>query len=127
LFESQDPDEVLALHITFTTALFRRVQPLIPTIRAAIAADADVARDWRANAGQNRYDGMAAVMGHLSGLGALRGELVVARATDIVWTMLSFETYEALVIERGWLPDEFAAWARDALRATILKPPSASG
>jgi len=63
---------------------------------------------------------------HLAGLGGLRAGLDASWATDIVWTMLSFETYEALVIDRAWPADEFASWARDALSATILRQPSAS-
>lgn len=43
------------------------------------------------------------------------------RAADIIWAILSLENYEALVVERGWTPDEYAVWVHGALRATLLK------
>jgi hypothetical protein len=106
--------------VGLTVALFRRMEPLMPTIRAAVSADPTVADDWRANYGQARYDGMAAGMARLAELDALRPGVDVARATDIMWTVVSVETYEALVIARGWTPDEYEAWVLDMLRASLL-------
>jgi hypothetical protein len=122
MFETDDPDEHLSIGVRLTVALFRRMEPLMSTIRAAVAGDPTVAEDWRANYGQNRYEGMAAGMARLAELGALRPGVDATRATDVMWTLLSVESYEALVIARGWTPDEFAAWALDTLRATLLRP-----
>jgi AcrR family transcriptional regulator len=123
MFETEDPVAHLTIGVRMMVALFRRMEPLIPTIRAAVAADPALAEDWRANYGQNRYDGMAAGMARLAELGALRPGVDVIRATDIMWTLLSVESYEALVIARGWAPDDFADWALAALRATLLRLP----
>jgi AcrR family transcriptional regulator len=122
MFETEDPVEMLRIGVGLTVALFRRMEPLMPTIRAAVAADPTVAEDWRANYGQARYDGTAAGMARLAELDALRPGVDVTRATDIMWTLLSVESYEALVIARGWSPDDFAAWALDTLQATLLRP-----
>ena len=67
-----------------------------------------------------RYDGMAAGMARLAELDALRPGVDVTRATDIMWTVVSVETYEALVIARGWTPGEYEAWVLDMLRASLL-------
>jgi len=120
MFETEDPGEMLRIGVGLTVALFRRMEPLMPTIRAAVSADPTVADDWRANYGQARYDGMAAGMARLAELDALRPGVDVARATDIMWTVVSVETYEALVIARGWTPDEYEAWVLDMLRASLL-------
>ena len=120
MFEAPDPREFLQRGVAMSVALFRRLEPLIPSIRAAVAADPVVGALWRANYGQSRWDGMAEGVGHLAGLGVLRDGLGAARATDIMWTVLSLENYEALVLDRGWSPEEFAAWALDALAATLL-------
>jgi AcrR family transcriptional regulator len=105
MFQTEDPGEMLRSGVGLTVALFRRMEPLMPTIRAAVSADPTVADDWRANYGQARYDWMAAGM---------------ARLAEIMWTVVSVETYEALVIARGWTPDEYEAWVLDMLRASLL-------
>jgi len=121
MFEAADPRAFLQRGVAMSVGLFRRLEPLIPAIRAAVAADPAIAALWRANYGQSRWDGVADGIGHLAGLGVLRGGLEVARATDIMWMVLSLENYEALVIERGWSADEYAAWAVEALAATLLR------
>ena len=121
MLETDDPAELLGIAVRMTVALFRRMEPLMPTIRAAVFADPAVAEDWRASYGQKRYDNMTAGMARLAELRALRPSVDVSRATDITWTLLSVESYEALVVARGWTPDEFAAWALDTLRATLLR------
>ncbi|HKY75256.1 MAG TPA: TetR/AcrR family transcriptional regulator, partial [Acidimicrobiia bacterium] len=96
-------------------------EPLMPTIRAAVSADPGVADAWRANYGQARYDGTAAGMARLAELGALRPGVDITRGSDIMWTVVSVETYEALVIARGWTPEEYEAWVLDTLRASLLR------
>jgi hypothetical protein len=65
---------------------------------------------------------MATSMTRLAELDALRPGVDVSRATDIMWTILSVESYEALVIARGWAPDGFADWVLDTLQTTLLRP-----
>ena len=122
MFETEDPVEMLRIGVELTVAVFQRMEPLMPTLRAAVAADPTVAESWRANYGQARYDGMAASMARLADLDALRPGVDVTRATDIMWALLSVESYEALVIAREWSPDGFADWALDTLRDTLLRP-----
>ena len=121
MFETRDAKELLSIAVALSVALYRRMEPLIPTIRAAVAGDSSLAEDWRANYGRNRYEGMTPGMARLAELRALRAGVDAARAADIIWAVLSLENYEALVVERGWTPDEYAAWAVDALMATLLK------
>jgi AcrR family transcriptional regulator len=122
MFETEDPVEMLRIGAGITIALFRRMEPLMPTIRAAVSADATVAESWRAYYGDASYDGIATGMARLAELDALRPGVDVTRATDIMWTVLSVETYQALVIARGWPPDEYEAWVVDTLRASLLSP-----
>ena len=121
MFATEDAGEMLRIAVGMTVALFRRMEPLMPTIRAAVSGDPTVADAWRANYGQARYDGMAAGMARLAELDALRPGVDVTRATDIMWTVVSVETYEALVIARGWSPDEYEAWVLETLRASLLR------
>jgi AcrR family transcriptional regulator len=121
MFETEDPDELLRIGVRMMVELFGRMAPLLPAIRAAVAADPAVAGSWSANYGQSRYEGIAASMGRLAGLGALRPGLDAGRAADIMWTVLSAETYDALVVARGWTADDYAAWVLDVLRAALFE------
>ena len=41
------------------------------------------------------------------------------RAADLVWAIASPETYDLLVLQRGWSPADFAAWVADAIAAAL--------
>lgn len=44
------------------------------------------------------------------------------RARDIVWTLISPEVYELLVIDRDWSPDEYEQWLAQALADALTAP-----
>jgi AcrR family transcriptional regulator len=50
----------------------------------------------------------------------LRPELTGAEAVDLVWTLASPETYQHLVLDRGWTPERFEEWLREALAELVL-------
>jgi AcrR family transcriptional regulator len=53
--------------------------------------------------------------------GHLRTELDATRATDIMWALASEDTYQRLVVERGWTQDEFEAWLGKSLKRELLQ------
>jgi len=53
--------------------------------------------------------------------GALRENLTVERAADIVWTLNSSDVYLLLIEERGWSPAEFEQWLADAWARLLLR------
>lgn len=76
-----------------------------------------------------RRDIDARRLGHLSPLGPqleesgrLRAGMTGTLAVDLVWSMTSPLTYEQLVLDRGWTPDQFEAWLGPALAELILAP-----
>jgi AcrR family transcriptional regulator len=120
MFETTDPKKVLSLGVALSLGLYRRMEPLIPTIRAAVATDPTIAARWQENYGRNRYEGVGLWVARLPELGALQAGIDVTRATDIAWTTLSLENYEALVTGRRWSPEGYADWALTTLQATLL-------
>jgi TetR/AcrR family transcriptional regulator, regulator of autoinduction and epiphytic fitness len=122
MFETDDPVEILRIGVALSAELFGRMAPLIPAIREAVTAEPTIAEGWRENYGRNRYKGMQPVMGRLAELASLRDGVDVNRATDIIWTVLGLENYEALVLERKWPAEDYTAWAVESLRATLLPP-----
>jgi prophage antirepressor-like protein len=51
---------------------------------------------------------------------ALREDLTVEQAADIVWTLNSSDVYLLLTEERGWSPEEFERWLADGWIRLLL-------
>jgi AcrR family transcriptional regulator len=112
-----DPREVLEGWSRMATGIFVRLLPLLPLLREAIGTDPSLASLWRQNAIDNRYSDTRAVALQLKKLKALPRGVTVDRAADVMWAYASFDTAEALIVERGWTPEAYAAWTARAFGA----------
>jgi hypothetical protein len=56
MFETTDPKKVL-LGVALSLGLYRRMEPLIPTIRAAVATEPTIAARWQENYGRSHGPG----------------------------------------------------------------------
>src|SRR5215471_3439413 len=56
----------------------------------------------------------------LADRGALRPGLSAEHARDILWTLASHATYDQLVTQRGWPPEQYQTWLADTLSRTLL-------
>jgi hypothetical protein len=56
----------------------------------------------------------------------LRPGLALDRAADILWTINHPSTWQLLVVERGWTPDEYERWSGDLACTELLRPPPRS-
>ena len=71
---------------------------------------------------EQRRHGQGRLADKLSGMGALRAELPVDRARDIVWTLCAQATFDALVTTCGWSHADYARWLAGMLTAALLEP-----
>jgi AcrR family transcriptional regulator len=62
-----------------------------------------------------RLTGMTMLATHLRSTGQLRAGLDVEEVRDLLWTYISVELYELLVLTRGWTLDRYTAWLTRAL------------
>jgi AcrR family transcriptional regulator len=88
-------------------------------LRGAAAADPKMAEMWRRTREQ-RHAGQAALVRILARGGALRPGLTARAATDVLFAIGSPETWQALVVERGWSGDRFERWYGDAIERLVL-------
>ena len=95
--------------------IFTRFLPLLPILAEAAAADPSVRDLWRNNAVINRHEETKIFVTHLATLIELPEGLDIQRATDLLWTYASFQTAEALIVERGWTPDDYETWTTHAI------------
>ncbi len=119
IIEEPDPRRALALYAATQPGIHRRSGPLLRALRAAAANDGDLRRLWdelesARLTGQGRFAGM------LGERRALKPELSVEDARDLIWTLCSLALRDLLVEERGWSEDRYLAWLTDALTHHLL-------
>ena len=118
----EEPDGRRALRIWLRTsrAIFGRVAPVMKIVRDAAGSDPQMAAQWQTSLAQ-RYAAQHAVIQQLADKDALRPDLTVDRAADIVFCLVSFEVYLLLTSERGWTPAQWERWITATLTAAILR------
>src|SRR5919204_595373 len=59
------------------------------------------------------YDNQRVIVESLHAKRALRPDLDVARATDVLWTLNHPDVWLLLIGERGWAPEDWERWFAD--------------
>jgi AcrR family transcriptional regulator len=70
---------------------------------------------------QERRGGMSFVATHLAEEGELRDDVSVADAIDVLWMLLSFDSFDLLYTGRGLSADETASWLTTAAERTLCR------
>lgn len=63
--------------------------------------------------------GMTMLGGHLLATGQLRPGIELDEVRDVLWNYLAIDTYERLVLARGWSVRRYADWVARALVAAL--------
>jgi AcrR family transcriptional regulator len=118
----KEPDgrRALAIYLRNARAIFERIAPIMKTVRDAAGSDPEMAAQWQTNRKQT-YTAQRTVVQWLGDKHALRPELTVDRATDIVSCLVSIEVYQLFTAERGWTPAQWERWIKDTLTAAICR------
>ena len=114
-----DPNRQLQIGAGTLRALHERSEVVADILRTASGADLKVAREWKR--WQERHlAAVGAVAQSLAKRQALRRDLDVASATDILYAIGGPETFRQLVRERGWTPERYERWLAEAGRRLLL-------
>jgi AcrR family transcriptional regulator len=121
VIEEPDPERALRLNARNSRNVKARIGPIGEVIRSAAAADPEIDallnRIW-----SDFYDNQRDVVKALKRRKALKPELGVDRAADILWTLNHPSVYFLLLAGRGWSEDEYERWLGDITCAELLKP-----
>jgi AcrR family transcriptional regulator len=115
-----DPRRVIELYAAIQPGLWSRTGPLLRVLDAAAISEPVLIGLQRQLAEQRRH-GQGRLADKLSGMGALRAELPVDRARDIVWTLCAQATFDALVTTCGWSHTDYAHWLAGMLTTALLE------
>ena len=116
---ADDPRHLLRLVAELTRRSYEASLPEFELMRGAAA----VAPEISAVAQQvesRRRGNQARLAGYLDERGLLRSDLVPDEATDIIWTLTSYDVYRALIGERHWPPGRYQTWLAETLAVTLL-------
>jgi AcrR family transcriptional regulator len=117
----RDPREIIRGWGVLTTEVAPRVAPILLLVRAAAAADTEMA-SLQSELSAQRLERMTDNARNLASAGHLREQLTVELAGEILWTYSSPELYELLVLTRGWPLERYGAFIADAMIAALLPP-----
>ena len=124
--EAPEPREKARLFAAHMRRSGERTAAVLSALEAGAAGDADVAVLW-AKLQAQRLDGMTQAATLLANQRALRPELSVAQAADVLWTLTGPWLYRSLVTDRGWTLDQYETWMAETLDALLMRPPRPPG
>ncbi len=114
-----DPKRQLEIGAGILRALHERSEVVADVLRSASATDPKVSREWKR--WQERHlAAVGAVARSLAKRKALRRDLDVASATDILYAIGGPDTFRQLVRERGWTSERYERWLAEAGRRLLL-------
>lgn len=117
--DAGDPERWLRVTGTFARRMYEPCADLFRFMRES--GDPALMTHYREVAA-SRLRRFAQLGPQLEQSGRLRAGLSGDVATDVVWLLSSPETYEQLVLDRGWTPERFEEWLATALVDLILSP-----
>jgi AcrR family transcriptional regulator len=123
VLEAPDPERQLRLNARNSREGKLRIAALADVIRSAAPLDPDIKALWD-RIGTEYHANQRAIVEKLSDEGALRPDLDVQRATDILWTLNHPNTWQLLVSERGWTPERYEQWCADTACHQLLERPA---
>ena len=118
--DEPDPERQLRMTARNSRLVKQRAGALMEILRSAAPTDPDIATLW-ARIQTDFHANQRAIVESLDEKGALRPELDVEGAADILWTLNHPNVWQLLVGERGWTADRFEDWLADALCSQLLR------
>jgi AcrR family transcriptional regulator len=121
VLEEPDPERQLRLNARNSREGKLRIAALAEVIRSAAPLDADIAELW-SRIGIEYHANQRAIVDSIDQKAALKPDLDIDRAADILWTINHPNTWQLLVTQRGWTPEQYEQWTTDTAITQLLKP-----
>jgi AcrR family transcriptional regulator len=119
LMMSTDPRRQLALLCEHGTDIFVRIAPLMGLVEAALASDPNLVAAWQETV-QGRREAMREQVQVIARSGAIRLDVGIDGAADIVFVLQRPETLRVLTVECGWSVERYKAWLFETLCHQLL-------
>jgi AcrR family transcriptional regulator len=120
VMDEPDPERQLRMTARNSRAVKQRAGALMEILRSAAPTDPDIAALWD-RIQTDFHANQRSIVESLDEKGALRSDLDVEGAADILWTLNHPNVWQLLVGERGWTAEQFEDWLADALCSQLLR------
>jgi len=120
VLDEPDPTRQLQLNARNSRVVKGRAGRLLGVIREAAPTEPDIEELWE-RIQRDFYDNQRLIVESLAAKHALRSDLDVERATDILWTLNHPDLWQLLALQRGWTPAEYERWFADTACAQLLR------
>ena len=114
-----DPGRKLELYAATQPGVHGRSGPLYRVLVGAANSDPELAEVLDALEAR-RLHGLGGLASQLAESRALRSDLSVDGARDIIWTLCSTAVHDLLVRQRGWSAEAYRGWLAAALKRELL-------
>jgi|tagenome__1003787_1003787.scaffolds.fasta_scaffold20420361_1 AcrR family transcriptional regulator len=121
LATAPDAHAALAAFVAGTAEILARAAPLAEVVRAAAPSDPDVARVHEHHE-RLRIDGYHRAIELLDAREALRADIDVDQATDVLLTLAGPPIYVTFLSDRQWSHNRFVTWTAATLTELLLTP-----
>ena len=121
LRSSQEPVQRVKLVVLITRQVFESFTSEFELLRTAgvVAPElADLAQQIEAR----RRHRQTYLIADLREQGVLRRDLSLEEATDVLWSLTSYDLYRMLVIKQGWEASRYESWLIALLTEHLLQP-----
>ena len=120
VLDEPDPARQLRLNARNSRVVKERAGRLLDVIRGAAPTEPDINDLWE-RLQRDFYDNQRVIVESIAAKQALRGDLDIDRATDILWTLNHPDLWQLLALQRGWTPAEYERWFADTACAQLLR------
>jgi AcrR family transcriptional regulator len=114
-----DPAKRLAMYAAVAVGIDRRISAVWRALEGAAASDPEAYKLHAALVRQRRRT-MQDVAQLFAKAGALRPDIGVDTAADLLWLYIDPSVFDKLVRQRGWSVPRFQAWLTEALQVQLL-------
>jgi AcrR family transcriptional regulator len=114
-----DAEAAVARWVELCRDVFARVAPVMRVVRDAAGSDPEMATQWQTNR-QQTLTAHRVLAEKLHDLHVLRPGMTTAKATDVIYGLVSLELYLLFTDERGWSADRWQDWVNETLARAIL-------
>jgi AcrR family transcriptional regulator len=118
---TQDPVRRLSLVAEITRQAYEPLVSSLELLRTAEALTPDLA-ELAQQVEARRRQNQARLIAALHDQGVLCPDLSVEEATDVLWTLTSYEVYRLLVVKQRWEPVRYETWLVQLLIEQLLSP-----
>jgi AcrR family transcriptional regulator len=120
VIEETDPRRKLERYAATQPGVHGRSGPLYRVLVAAADSDPEL-RGVLDGMEARRLHGLGGLATQLAESRALRPDLSIDGARDIIWTLCSTAVHDLLVRERGWSSESYRDWLAAALQRELLR------